>query len=99
MTAVKSALPFDLAEATRALSGRDEVLKELIGACRPFTINVTGQESPYEVLVRSIVYQSISGKAARTIYERIKALGENDRVPPPEVMLKMPMRKLRKVPR
>jgi DNA-3-methyladenine glycosylase II len=92
----QASLAFDLAEAVRHLSERDEVLKELIEATRPFTIRFTSQESPYEVLVRSILYQSISGKAAKTIYERIKALGENDRVPVPEVMLKLPMRKLRK---
>lgn len=93
---ITSDLAFDLAEATRQLAERDEVLKELIEAVAPFKINVTGQESPYEVLVRSILYQSISGKAARTIFERIKALGENGRVPIPEVMLKLPMAKLRK---
>jgi DNA-3-methyladenine glycosylase II len=92
----ESDLAFDLAEAVRHLSERDEVLKELIENVRPFTINVTEQDSPYEVLIRSITYQSISGKAARTIFERIKALGENGRLPSPEKMLKIPMPKLRK---
>ena len=89
-------LLFDLAEATRHLSERDAVLKELIAELRPFRINVSGQESPYEVLVRSIAYQSISGKAAKTIFERIKALGVNGRLPIPEKMVKIPMAKLRK---
>ena len=91
-----SKLLFDLAEATRHLSERDAVLKELITELVPFKINATGQESPYEVLVRSITYQSISGKAAKTIFERIKAIGENGRPPSPEKMLKIPMAKLRK---
>ena len=91
-----SNLAFDLEEAVRHLSARDEVLKELIGACRPFAINTSDQSSPYEELVRAIVYQSISGKAARTILGRIKALGENGRPPAPEVMRKLPMAKLRK---
>jgi DNA-3-methyladenine glycosylase II len=93
---LQSYLPFDLDEAVRHLSSCDGVLKELIGNVRPFTISVTGEESPYEVLIRSIAYQSISGKAARTIYERIKALGENGRLPAPDKLLKIPMTRLRK---
>jgi DNA-3-methyladenine glycosylase II len=96
VTAAESNLAFDLGEAVRHLAERDEVIKELIGACRPFTINTSDQASPYEVLVRAIVYQSISGKAARTIFERIKALGESGRPPAPEAMRKLPMVKLRK---
>jgi len=87
---------FDLQRALQHLSERDKVLKELISSLRPFTINLTGQESPYEVLIRSIVYQSISGKAAKTIFERIKELGGNGRPPSPEKMLKLPAAKLRK---
>ena len=89
-------LPFDLAEATRYLSERDEQLKRLIAEARPFQINVSDSLSPYEVLMRAITYQSISGKAAKTIYDRIKALGENGRAPTPEQMLKVPTKKLRK---
>jgi DNA-3-methyladenine glycosylase II len=96
VNASESNLAFDPREAERHLSERDEVLKELIGACRPFTINTSDQASPYEELVRAIVYQSISGKAARTIFERIKALGANGRPPAPETMLKLSMAKLRK---
>jgi 3-methyladenine DNA glycosylase/8-oxoguanine DNA glycosylase len=97
VNASESFLAFDLDEALRHLSERDAVLKELIGACRPFTINTSDQASPYEALVRAIVYQSISGKAARTIFERLKALGENGRPPGPEAMRKLSMAKLRKV--
>jgi len=92
----ESNLAFDLGEAVRHLAERDEVLKELIVALRPFTINTSDQASPYEELARAIVYQSISGKAARTIFARIKALGEDGRLPTPERMLKLPAKKLRK---
>lgn len=93
---VVSSLSFDLAEATRYLSERDQELKRLIAEVRPFQINVSDSLSPYEVLMRAITYQSISGKAAKTIYDRIKALGENGRAPTPEQMLKLPAKKLRK---
>jgi len=46
--------------------------------------------------MESIVYQSISGKAAATIFARIKALGSDGRPPSPEQMLKIPAMKLRK---
>jgi len=91
-----SNLAFDLAEACRHLSNCDEVLKALIAETVPFRIEVTDEESPYEVLLESIAYQSISGKAAATIYGRIKALGEKGRAPTPKKMVKIPSSKLRK---
>src|SRR5258708_6377086 len=43
-------LPFDLAEATRHLSAKDEKLAALIAETTPFRIETDGSESPYEVL-------------------------------------------------
>jgi DNA-3-methyladenine glycosylase II len=91
-----SSLAFDLAEALRHLRGCDEHLERLIAETAPFQIDVADAQSPYEVLLESIAYQSISGKAAATIFERIKALGENGRPPAPEKMVKIPTAKLRK---
>lgn len=89
-------LAFDLAEAVRHLSGCDPCLAKLIEELEPFVIDVASADSPYEVLMESIAYQSISGKAAATIFGRIKALGSNGRPPTPAQMLKLPARKLRK---
>jgi DNA-3-methyladenine glycosylase II len=89
-------LAFDLAEAVRHLSGRDEILKTLIAEMAAFQIDVADAQSPYEVLLESIAYQSISGKAAATIFGRIKALGSGGRPPTPVQMLKIPPAKLRK---
>jgi 3-methyladenine DNA glycosylase/8-oxoguanine DNA glycosylase len=91
-----SNLAFDLIEAVRHLSERDECLRKLIAELVPFEIDVADAQSPYEVLMESIVYQSISGKAAATIFGRIKALGKNGSPPTPEEMLKIPKGKLRK---
>jgi len=91
-----NSLGFDLPEAIRHLSERDEQLKRLIAETAPFQIEVEDAQSPYEVLLESIAYQSISGKAAATIFGRIKALGENGRPPTPEKMVKIPTVKLRK---
>ena len=46
--------------------------------------------------MEAIAYQSISGKAAATIFARIKALSTNGGVPTPEEMLKLNTRQLRK---
>jgi DNA-3-methyladenine glycosylase II len=89
-------LTFDLAEALRHLCDRDECLKKLIAELAAFQIDLEDGQSPYEVLMEAIAYQSISGKAAATIFGRIKALGENGHPPTPEKMLKIPSSKLRK---
>ena len=89
-------LAFDLPEALRHLSERDAILKALIAELAAFAIDAEAGQSPYEVLLEAIVYQSISGKAAATIFARIKALGDNDHPPTPEKMLSIPAAKLRK---
>src|ERR1700692_65476 len=89
-------LPFDLAEATRHLSACDEKLAALIAETTQFQTEMDAAQSPYEALMESIAYQSISGKAAATIFARIKALGTNGRPPTPQEMLKLRPQKLRK---
>jgi DNA-3-methyladenine glycosylase II len=89
-------LAFELSDAIRHLSERDEILRALIAEVVPFQIDVADAQSPYEVLLESIVYQSISGKAAATIFARIKALGSDGRPPSPGQMLQLPSRTLRK---
>jgi DNA-3-methyladenine glycosylase II len=89
-------LAFDLQEALRHLAACDDVLKSLIAETAAFAIDAEAGQSPYDVLLEAIVYQSISGKAAATIFARIKALGENGRPPTPEQMLKISPAKLRK---
>ncbi len=83
------ALPFDLTEGTGYLAARDERLGRLIDETRPFELRLEGANSPYEALLRAIVYQSISGRAAATIFERVKALGGNGGPPTPEQMARL----------
>jgi 3-methyladenine DNA glycosylase/8-oxoguanine DNA glycosylase len=91
-----TALPFDLAAATAHLSATDPCLAKLIAELIPFEPEIDHNQSPYEALMEAIAYQSISGKAAATIFARIKALSENGGVPTPEEMLKLSTRQLRK---
>src|SRR5882762_5067004 len=81
-------LPFDLEAATKHLSARDERLAELILSTAPFQAEMEAHQSPYEALLEAIAYQSISGKAAATIFGRIKALSANGGFPTPQEMLK-----------
>src|ERR1700730_4440636 len=96
MTVQSSKLPFDLAEAMNHLSAKDQKLAGLIAETVQFQIDMDAAQSPYEALLESIAYQSISGKAAATIFGRIKALGTNGRPPSPSEMLKLRKRALRK---
>jgi DNA-3-methyladenine glycosylase II len=88
--------PFDLCLAMDTLATKDPQLVPLIKEAEEFRIETDGTESPYEVLMESIAYQSISGKAAATIFGRVKALGSNGRAPTPEQMLKLRRPVLRK---
>src|SRR5271155_1230420 len=89
MVAKAPALPFDLAEAMRSLAERDEQLRALIDETVPFQLDLAEAQSPYEALLESIAYQSISGKAAATIFARVKALGTNGNAPTPQEMLRI----------
>lgn len=80
-------VPFDVAAATRWLGERDERLRSLIDETPAFRLDLEEMRSPYEALLQAIAYQSISGKAAATIFGRVKVLGANGRAPTPERML------------
>jgi DNA-3-methyladenine glycosylase II len=96
MAAQNSTLPFDIAEAMKCLAEGDECLKRLIDETAAFEPEIEEGQSPYEALLEAIAYQSISGKAAATIFGRIKALSGNGRAPTPEQMLKVRAPALRK---
>jgi DNA-3-methyladenine glycosylase II len=96
VTETSAVLSFDLTDAMKHLAERDECLKRLIEETLPFQIDVADAQSPYEALLESIAYQSISGKAAATIFGRIKALSSTGRAPAPKEMLKLRKPVLRK---
>jgi DNA-3-methyladenine glycosylase II len=91
-----STLPFDLSAACSHLCTCDEKLAELIKSTAPFQLDEILAESPYHALVESITHQSISGKAAATIFARVKALGTTGGIPSPHEMLKLKKPALRK---
>src|SRR5260370_23136481 len=91
-----SLLPFDLCAATAQLAARDEQLAELIANMVPFQLHSDHLDSPYEALLEAIAYQSISGRAAATIFGRVKALSSTGGIPTPQQMLKLRKPALRK---
>src|SRR3989442_7481597 len=78
------------------LATQAPALASLIRETQEFRVERGSAESPYEVLLEAIAYQSISGKAAATIYGRIKALSATGRAPTPQEMLKLRKPVLRK---
>jgi DNA-3-methyladenine glycosylase II len=66
-------LPYDPAVATAALSAADLKLAKLIARAGPFTVRLSTQQSPFEALTESIIYQQLHGKAAAAIHARLIA--------------------------
>ncbi len=83
-------LDYDPDVAVDALSRADRRLGRLIERVGPFTLKMRAGVSPFQALVRAIIYQQLSGKAAGTIYSRVLALFPGGRFPRPEQVLKTP---------
>ncbi len=62
------------AKAIAHLSKADKRLARLITQCPPCGIRPNYMQNVFEALMESIVYQQLSGKAAETILNRVKAL-------------------------
>jgi DNA-3-methyladenine glycosylase II len=91
----KISLPFDHVKAHEHLARIDKRLARVISKTGAFRFQLDQCDSVYESLLEAIVYQSISGKAAATIYARVKALGSNGLCPTPAEILALPDRRLR----
>jgi 3-methyladenine DNA glycosylase/8-oxoguanine DNA glycosylase len=70
-------------------------MAKLIAASRRYELKPNGSVRPFDALAESIAYQQLSGKAAATIWKRVRAIyGKRKRLDPKQV-LKTPDRKLR----
>ena len=65
---------YDPAAALRHLRRRDKTLAALIKRVGPFTMESRAHLTPFQGLLRAIVYQQLSGLAAGSIDRRFKAL-------------------------
>ena len=83
----------DPVKAVRALRLADPHLARIIALAGPCTLAPT-ELSPYRALLRSIVFQQLSTKAASTIFGRVAALFPEG-IPTPEALLSVPEAALR----
>ncbi|HTV07898.1 MAG TPA: hypothetical protein VMD97_02495 [Candidatus Aquilonibacter sp.] len=65
--------PYDTAAAIAELSAADPKLRKLIERAGPFILRLPVEQSPFEALAESIIYQQLHGKAAATIHGRLLA--------------------------
>lgn len=87
-------LAFDPKEGLRVLRKADSRMKRLIAAVGPFTMRPPKRVSPFQILLRSIAGQQLSGKAAATIHGRVCDLCVRRR-PTPEGIASMEDQALR----
>jgi DNA-3-methyladenine glycosylase II len=84
---------FDTRRAVRHLCRVDNVLAAYINRIGPLRMKFRPAASPFEALLRAIIHQQLSGKAAATIHNRLLELF-TDRLSP-ERLLALPELKLR----
>lgn len=82
-----TALAFDHELALDHLTSVDRRLARVIELAGPFTMRPQKLQSPFQALLRAIVYQQLSGKAAATILGRVTALFPDRRGVRPAAML------------
>ncbi|HWX17209.1 MAG TPA: DNA-3-methyladenine glycosylase 2 family protein [Chthoniobacterales bacterium] len=82
-------------DAHRHLSSTDARMAELIARSRRYNIAPSLAIRPFDALAESIAYQQLSGKAAATIWGRVRALYPKKKFLDPKLVLATPDRKLR----
>lgn len=88
-------LGYDPDEAMAHLLRRDKTLATMIRRVGPFALKTEKMASPFESLFKAIVYQQLNGKAAGTIFQRVKDLFPDPKKPTPEGLLKLKEKPLR----
>ena len=83
----KTHFPVDADHVMRELSRADRRLAKVIRRVGIFPTKKQEPQPPFESLLRAIVYQQLAGKAAETIFGRVKALGASGFVTPEEILL------------
>src|SRR3981081_3869008 len=82
-------------EAHRHLSASDKRLAQLISRSHRYSIEPNLNVRPFDALAESIAYQQLSGKAAATIWKRVRALYPRRKYLDPKHVLKTPDENLR----
>jgi DNA-3-methyladenine glycosylase II len=79
----------------RHLAATDSRFAELIARSRRYEIKILPAINPFDALAESIAYQQLSGKAAATIWKRVRALFPRRKHLDPKLVLATPDEKLR----
>src|SRR5215831_5380764 len=82
-------------EAHRHLSASDRRLAYLISHSRRYEIEPNPKVRTFDALAESIAYQQLSGKAAATIWKRVRAIFPKRKFLDPKLVLKTPDETLR----
>ncbi len=77
------------------LSATDRRMAQLIDRARRYDVKPNVLVRPFDALAESIAYQQLSGKAAATIWKRVRALFPGRKYIDPHLVLKTPDKKLR----
>jgi DNA-3-methyladenine glycosylase II len=80
-----------------AILHADPVMRALIEAAGPYTLQSTRADSPFRALIHSIAHQQLHGAAAARILERFVALYAPEPFPSPDAVLATPVATLRAV--
>ena len=79
-------LPYDAVHALQSLAAADPVLGKHIARTGPLRLQLKATEGTFAALAESIVYQQLSGRAAGTIFGRVRALYPGGRLDPSAVL-------------
>ena len=82
-------------DAHRHLAATDPRMAALIARSKRYELKAGGLLRPFDALAESIAYQQLSGKAAATIWGRVRALYGKRKYLDPKAVLKTPDKKLR----
>ncbi len=79
--------PFNHLHAVRHLRSCDKYMEDLIARAGRFRMELDTHPSPYEALLEAIIYQQLHGKAAATIFGRVKERVGGGNIPAPAQIL------------
>src|SRR5205823_12788436 len=86
-------------DAHRHLSASDKRLAALIARSHRYNIEPNLKVRPFDALAESIAYQQLSGKAAATIWKRVRAIFPKRKFLDPKLVLETLDEKLREIGR
>ncbi|MEX2394161.1 MAG: DNA-3-methyladenine glycosylase 2 family protein [Actinomycetota bacterium] len=88
-------MPLDVTTATKHIAGADPAMRAIIKQIGPCELKPGARGDHFTTLLRAIVGQQLSAKAAETIFQRVAALHRNGRKIAPEDILKLSDAELR----